>query len=174
MKKLILIVSLLGAAAWGLTSASKVTTVAYTAVANEPTSATQGLPVELNGPGTQELRRLILTVKQPDDAGAESQDLTTFRARAWKYTVQGTLADGGTLFRWSRMPELDLAYLFDGGTALPDYIQINNGATLTTAVPIMGNQGRVTYTIHNASIQDAGTGNVEMYLEGRYVDPLHP
>lgn len=173
MKKIFLITMLAAGGAWaiGQLGFSKVTTVSLANITTEPTSATGGLPVELNG---AELRRLIVTAKQPDDAGAESQDLNAVALRAWKYTIQGTLSDAGTLFRWSRIPELDMVYSSDAGTGAAGYATHNNGLSMTVAVPLMGNADRLTYTAHGPGETDGGTPFVDLVIEGRYVDPSHP
>lgn len=171
MKKftMLYIVVMLSALAYAA-SVSKVTTVAVANIATEPTLATAGLPVEVN-PGGPELRRLIVTAKQPDDGGLEVTDLSVVAFRAWKYTIQGQQPDAGVLFRWSRMPELDMSYTTDGGAP---YVTHNNGLSMSVAVPLMGNGSRLTYTAHNAAAVDGGQANIDLVIEGRYVDPSHP
>lgn len=173
MKKLIIPILLASAVAMALGGVSKTSTVTVANAATEPTLATQGLPVEFS-PGGLELRRVIVTAKQPDDGGVEVGDLNAIALRAWKYTVQGKLVDAGTLFIWSRFPEMDVAYASDAGVTATGYAVHNNGLSFTMAVPPMGNLDRIAYTAHGAAAVDAGTINVDLVLEGRYLDALSP
>lgn len=171
MKKLILLSFVVGAVAMAATGHSKVTTTAFASIATEPTSATAGVPTE---DSSQELRYLIVTAKQANDGGAEDGELNALALRAWKYSVQGTLADAGTLYRWSRFPELDIAYASDAGSGATAYAVHNNGLTFTKAIPPMGNLDRVAVTAHGAGCVDAGVCNIDLIVEGRYLDPMAP
>lgn len=168
MKKLLFLLPLLGAIGYASAPHSKLTSVQVASLATEPTSATAGLPVM---DGTDELRRIIVTARRPDDGGADDMDMSVIQLAAWKYATQSLLSDAGTLLRWSRMPELDMKYATDSGSP---YVLHNDGISMSVAVPPMGNGSRITYTGHVAACVDGGTCNAELLIEGAYRQELDP
>jgi hypothetical protein len=170
MKKILAIGLITTLAGLAYAQTAKVKTVTLANVAAEPSGTSTGLSAQVKGPDGKQwaLKTISVTAKQPDDGGLEFHDLNTVAFRAWKYTLNAQLADAGTLYSWSRLPQLDLKYDSDAGAGAVAYAVHNNGVTLYVEPPMLPPGSLISYTGHSGATVDAGTAVFDLILEGVY------